>query len=284
LPEEVNVPGLTGEPEVPEQIAPPAEPEPQPETEEVIALRFKGEEHYVPKRLISELGQHLGADEYTSVMRLQKAWDADRIYNESQRQREDFERREADYNARMQALEAERQQRYGTPQRPAQQPAEDDPIAILRSLREEFGSVKQAWETERAQLKAALEEQYKIDQGAQIQAAYNQMVEKIKADPRGLPVIPYEEIEREAIESGLAQNKRLSWNQVLERSYRNLAWDYVPRAVEKQTLENLRKPKATVTVPGGRSAPPAPKPPSPTDALAGMSLRDSIDLMPEKRH
>jgi hypothetical protein len=69
LPEEVNVPGLTGEPEVPEQIAPPAEPEPQPETEEVIALRFKGEEHYVPKRLISELGQHLGADEYTSVMR-----------------------------------------------------------------------------------------------------------------------------------------------------------------------------------------------------------------------
>lgn len=279
--EEVNIPGLTGEPEVPaEQPEQPLQAEPAPETEEVITLRFKGEEKHVPKHLISELAERIGADEYTTIMRVQKMWDADRVYRDTEREREEWGRKEAEYNARMQALEAERQRQYGQPQR--QQPvADDDPIAILRNLQQRFDTVQQAWESEREQYKAALAEQFQADQAAQVQAAYDQLVEKVKSDPRKLPVIPFEDLEREAVESGLASNRRLSWGQVLERSYRNLAWDYVPRAVEKSTLDKLRDPKASITVPGGRSAPPAP-PPS-ANPLEGMKWGDVIDSIPRAR-
>ena len=271
------------EPEAPEAPAapeaPPAAP-PEPETEEVIPLRLRGQEHLVPKRLFDELNEHLGGDAYTTKMRLQRMWDADQVYNETRQRQQEWEQKEAAYNARMQALESERQARLQGHAAP-QQPTEEDPMALLRAIREEVASTKQAWQEEREAMKAALEEQYMTDQAAQAHHAYEQLVEQIKSDKRKLPVIPEEALVEEAINSGLAANKRLPWNEVLQRSYRNLAWEFLPQAVEKSTLEKLRDPRATVTVPGGRSAPPPPA--SPQSDIDKVPFREFIKNLPEGR-
>lgn len=249
------------------------EPAATPEAPEMPQTYRIGEREYAPGELETKL--RIAEDYEKNFAQLRKE------------QREAWQAQQ-----RAQQIEAEWQQHLAQQeqarhaQHPQQAPADDDPIAMLRALNNEVRSIREQQEQERQYFKQQLEQQWLAEQADKVDQAYqglNSWVDaEVERTGRKLPKFSIDELEQEIVESGMAQNKRLSWQSAMRKAYQNLAWDAAMQAAEQAPIERLQNRKATVTVPGGRgSAAPAPAPAD--NGIGSMSVADMREFFPERR-
>lgn len=292
MPTEDITPTVFPEGEQPQQTEQ-QEAQPQPEAPEYIPFKVRGQERQISASNLDALANELGANRDTALMWLQSGKDYGQHVSEYRQRERELAQREAQVNAYLQQIEQERQARtvprQPTGPQPAGVPTTDDPMEILRWQAQQLLAIQQrvedqqkAFNEEREYFKQAMarHEEQRIE--GEIVDTWQAFEKDLKA--KNLPVIPYEEIEREALMSGLAHNTRLPLKEVFQRAYRNLAWDDVQSNVEKTTMQKLRDPRATVTVPGGSAAPtPKPKGSEIEQALGSMKMGEVIEFIPERR-
>jgi hypothetical protein len=242
-----------------------------PETPEVPQYIRLGEREYSPDDLSTKIRI---ADDYEKNFadlrkRERAAWER--------------EQRAAQIEEQWQRHQAEQAQ----PRQPQTSPADDDPIAMLRALNNEVRSIRAQQEEERQFFKQQLQEQWLAEQAEKVDGAYRGLNSWVDTEAqrtgRKLPKFSIEELEQEIVESGMAQNKRLSWENAMRKAYQNLAWDSAMNAAEQAPIDRLRQPKATVTVPSGRGGgAPAPAPPA-DNGIGNMTLGDVREFFPNSR-
>lgn len=292
IPEDVThfLPGEGGE-EVQQQ-----EPAPVETPVETVTFKVRGEERQIPASILDSLAESLGTSRDAAQMWLQTGKDAGSHYNELRQRERELAQREYELQQRASQPPPQPQYpQYGQPthqqfqQHPQQNGLPEDPIDLLRwqaqrlqALEERINTGFRATEEQQKHFAIAYQEEQNRVQGEQIQSAFKHLVESKKS--AGLPVPDYETIEREMLESGLAQNRNLTWDQAFDRAYKNVYFDDYGRMAERRAMEKLRDPKAQVTVPGpNSSAPPAPPKQTAETLLGGMTMGQGLDFIPESR-
>lgn len=291
IPEDVThlLPG-EGNEEVPQETAPVETPV------ETVTFKVRGEERQIPVDRLDSLGESLGVSRDAALMWLQTGKDAGSHYNELRQRERELAQREYELEHRASQPPPQPQYpQYGQPthqqfqQQPQQNGLPEDPLDLLRfmaarqqQLEERINNGFRATEEQQKVFAQAYKEEQNRVQGEQIQSAFKHLVESKKS--AGLPVPDYEVIEREMLESGLAHNRNLSWDQAFDRAYKNVYFDDYGRMAERRAMEKLRDPKAQVTVPGpNSSAPPAPPKATAESMLGGMSWGDGLQFIPESK-
>lgn len=255
-------------PEEPTNTEAPAEPEP-PQEPQYIRI---GERDYSPDDLGTKI--RIAEDyekEFASLRKQQRA-----LWEREQRAAE-IERAWEQHQAQSRQVAA-----------PQAAPSTDDPLAILMAMNQRLESLARSSEEERKFYKDQLQQQWLENQQAQTMDAYKGLNSWVDSESqrtgRKLPKFTFEELEQEAVDSGLAQNKRLPWSDVLARAYKNLAWERALEAAEQVPVQRLSNPRASVTVPAARGGSvAATPPPNPTDAIGNMSIADMREFFPERR-
>lgn len=242
-----------------------------PEAPEMPQTYRIGEREYAPGELETKL--RIAEDYEKNFAQLRK----------EQREAWQAQQRASQIEAEWQQYLAQQQQAQQRPQQQA--PADDDPIAMLRALNNEVRSIREQQEQERQYFKQQLENQWLAEQAEKVDQAYrglNSWVEtEAERTGRRLPKFSIEELEQEIVESGMAQNKRLSWENAMRKAYQNLAWDQAMQAAEQAPIERLQNRKATVTVPGGRGgSAPAPQAAPSDNGLGNMTVADMREFFP----
>lgn len=291
--DEVNLPA---EPEVPQQETPVA---PQPETTpepvvETIPFKVRGEERQLRSDAVRALAEDLGYDDPQAVVnQLQMAKDAADVYRQA---RELYKRSRTPEAPEPQYQPQQPQYQPPQSQQPryAPQPAEEDPVALVRDIHGQVQQLaemqRQMYEATQAQLQAQAyqrqREEAKLIREAQ--STYQQFASELKQ--RGTPDhrVPDMEYLLEEAESMGMFNTDLPINEIYRRTYRMLYADDLAQQAASEATQKLRNPKATVVVPGARSAAPAPAPPGNTIAgmeaqLGGLTMADIIDSLPKAR-
>ena len=265
----------------------------QPEAPEYVPFKVRGQERQISASNLDALASELGANRETALMWLQSGKDYGQHVSEYRQRERELAQREAEVNAYLQRIERERQAQTPartTSSQPTGVPQTDDPMEYLRWQSQQLLAIQQrvdeqqkSFNEEREYFKQAMAQHERQRIEGEIVETWGAFEKELKA--KNLPVIPYEDIEREAMLTGLAYNTKLPLKEVFQRAYRNLAWDDVQSSVEKTTMQKLRDPRATVTVPGGSSAP-SPQKPQGSDierALGSMKMGEVIDFIPERR-
>ena len=269
----------------------PQEPAPVEMPVETVTFKVRGEERQIPADRLDSLAESIGVSRDAALMWLQTGKDAGSHYNELRQRERELATREAEYQHRASQPPPQPQApQYGQPYQTQQQNGfPDDPIDLLRwqaqqiqQLTERMNQGFKATEEQQKMFNQAFQEQRQKDQTEQITSSFKHLVDSKKQ--AGLPAPDYETIEREMIESGLAQNKNLTWEQAFERAYKNVYFDDYGRMAERRAMEKLRDPRAQVTVPGpNASAPAAPPKQTAENILGNMTWGEGIQGIPETR-
>lgn len=292
--EEVEVPGVTApaEPQTPEQPEAPA-----PEPPETVPFQYHGEERSITASHLDSLAAELGTSRDAALMWLQQGKDYGRLVQENRQRERDLADREAQVNAYLQQIEAHRtqanQNQYTQPAQPTGLPQGDDPIAMIRWQNEQMLRMQERQDSfyrelaeERQRQREAEQQRWYSQQEQAAEEAYKQVATEWKTQYPKLPLPSFEDLAQEVVASGMAANPRMSYADGLRRAARNLLWDQAQQISARQAVEQMRSPKATVTLPGSGSAPrqaPA-KPKSEVEqVIDNMTMAEVGNLIPDKR-
>lgn len=276
--EDVQVPGVTSDP------AP--EPEPQPEPEPVV----KYGDRDIPQSVADSFAEGLGTSRDNLLTKLRVADDYEKNFNDlRKRERAAWEREQRASEIERQWGEFQKTQTV-SPQPQAGIPSSEDPMEYLRftakALQEQqtqIRAMQMAQEEERQFFKQQLEEQWRTEQEQKADSAFHGLNSWIESESEKrkvrLPQFSMDQLVDEIVESGMAQNRRLSYDEAMKRAYRNLSWDQTMAMSGQAAVDQIRSPKATVVT---RSAPPLQAPPQ-SQGIPGLKLGDIVDFIPEKR-
>lgn len=269
---------------------------PQEPQEEYVPLRFRGEERQVRKALIDELAQTLGGSEIAAANRVQQMWEADRVFQESKRKEQEWQRHlrdlEEQTTQRQQQIEQEWQKRLAQAQGGLSKPDPDDPVELLklsvseqRKLAEKIAAIEQRQEEERQHFAAMIEEQRQVEDSQRISAAYEGAKKEFTEKYKKIELPSEAEIEDYLLETGLANNRRVPWERAFRIALRDLTYDQIPQLSSADTLDRLRNPQAKIVTPG--SSGPAVKPvekKTDLEAMIGdMKMGEVIPNLPSAR-
>jgi hypothetical protein len=240
--------------------APPVEEPPQEAAEFVPYRRSDGTELQLPFAESETLAKALGYENAAALVnQLRNGEEAQGIYREA---REYYRRANRTPRAEPEYQEPQRQQpRYQPPPQQYRQPADEDPLALLRETREQTALLAQqfqAWQESQQQQAAAQWQERASNLVEEADREYQKFASELKA--KGIPDWKIPERDRlldEADEMGMFQSK-LSVAEIYKRIHKmNYADDYANAKVQ-QTMERQREAKAKVPVAGARPAPQAP--------------------------
>ena len=258
---------------------------------ETVTFKVRGEERQIPADRLDSLAESIGVSRDAALMWLQTGKDAGSHYNELRQRERELATREAEYQHRASQPPPQPQApQYGQPYQTQQQNGfPDDPIDLLRwqaqqiqMLQERMEHGFRATEEQQKMFAETVQQERNRIESTQIESAFKHLVDTKKQ--AGMPVPDYETIEREMLESGMAQNRSLPWDKAFERAYRNVYFDDASRMAERKATDRLRDPKATITVAGGSGgAAKPPAPPNAADQLGGMTWGQGLDFIPDKR-
>jgi hypothetical protein len=282
--------------EGPVEEAPQPEVVAQPEPVETVTWKVRGEERQIPVDRLDSLAESMGTSRETALMYLQTGKDAGSHYQELKLRERELAQREAELDQRANQYQPTPQrQPYGQPTHQQYQPQQqsnglpDDPLDLLRwqaqqiqALQERMEHGFRATEEQQKMFAETVQQERNRIESTQIESAFKHLVDTKKQ--AGMPVPDYETIEREMLESGMAQNRSLPWDKAFERAYRNVYFDDASRMAERKATDRLRDPKATITVAGGSGGAAKPAaPPTAEQSLGSMTWGQAIEGIPESR-
>lgn len=268
------------------EAAPPVEVEPveAPAEPEALPLLLGDRELKLRADAVKALAEDMGFDNPAAVLnQLRAGAEAAEIYKEA---RNLYRRaRTPQYEAPQPGPPPQRDAYGPVPQRPAYQPvAEDDPIALVRDMHAQMQQLRD----QQAQLLQFTQEQVQQTQIArqreeqklvrEAQQSYQGFAKELR--DRGVPehrIPDMDYLLEEAEGMGMFQSD-LPIGEIYRRTHRMLYADQLAEQKAQSAIQQMRNPKATVTVPGPR--PVAPPAPQPNDILSTMSARDAINLLP----
>ena len=296
--EEIQVPGVTdiSEPQENQPAEPQAEPSPQPET---VPYKWRDEERQITAANLDAVANELGMSRDAVLMQLQQGRDYSHWASQNKREMQALARQRAEFeaerNAYLQQLEAQRQQQqpqYGQQQRGGL-PQTDDPMELIRWQGQQMLAIQQQQQQFMEQMRQEQEfykhqaqEKYQADQLAQEDAAFERVTAEFRKKYPGLLLPSREEIVEEGNALGVAQNPNLPYDRAYMIALRSLLGDQITQHEVRAALERQRSPKATVTLPGSGSAPPQPPQPGKSDiqqAVENMTFAQAREFLPEAR-
>ena len=264
-------------------------------------IKYRGEEREVPRDLVDNFAPYLGTNPTGVVNLLQRAQEANRIWNENVRLQQERD-------SLMQELEAARQARmggfqppqaqptyapptpqYATPPYGLQQPAQDDPMAILmaqqqmlRQMQQDFQGLRSTLSAEQERLKEQAQEQALDQQTREIDAMAERFLGEHNKGRK--EQITKDEFIQEVMLSG-GSNRYVPLERAFDRAWRIITYDERGETAQRQMMDKLRDPRAQVIVPGASPAQPptADKRSDAEKALAGMTWGQGIEFIPEAR-
>lgn len=286
---------LPGEGE-PQQPAVEQQPEPQPEP---YRLKYRGEEREIPHDPVNGLAEALGTTPEGVINALQRAREADRIARENIRIQQELEeirsqqQQAAQYQERLGGGQAPQprsyQPQYREPQyqQPQPQPGDEDPIAMLRELRQglnmtqrQFSEFIEAQQQMAAANERAREEAMALQHGQQIQSQLERYLHE-KNNGRREP-IDLNEFAEEVYLSG-GGNRHVPIEHAMERAWLWMTRDEQFQAARNETLEKLQNKRAVVTIPGARgSGAPAPSSRASDSPLGDTNVLSILDSIPQR--
>ena len=225
-------------------------------------------------------------------MWLQSGKDYGQHVNELRQRERELAQIEADLSRRYQEMEQSRSTRLQgapaqTPQTQNGLPAGDDPMEYLRYLAQRVGKLDEIEQkmVEREQFwQRNFEQRQQAEEAEKIETAYGRLKEWVGREFPKIPVPAWAEVEQELIDSGLAYNKRLAWDEAMQRAFKNLAWDRMQQVSQQSALERVRHPQAQIVVPGSSGGTPTTaQKPSSLDQLGDMKFGEITDLLPRAR-
>ena len=286
--EPIDVPGITS-PEAPQEPTVAQEPAPLPP--ETIPFKVRGEERQVSAASLDALASELGTSRDAALMWLQSGKDYGQHIQELRQRERELTQIEAELSARYQEMEKQRSARMqGAPTQPMQQnglPGGDDPMEYLRFLAQRVGKLDEIEQkiVEREQFwQQNFEKRQQAEEAEKIESAYTRLKDWVSREYPKISVPAWQELESELVQSGLAQNRRVSWDEAMQRAFKNLAWDRMQQVSQQSALERVRHPQAQIVVPGNQaSSQPAPKTGSSLDQLGDMKFGEITDFIPRAR-
>jgi hypothetical protein len=302
--EEQGLPGVEPQEVPPQEPAP--QPEPQPVPESDVLVRYRGEERPIPQAGIDALAAAFNTTPERTVSWLQMQMDANRAWNEAEKQRQRADAVEQRWQQHLQSQPGYSQpaspyDRPGTPQfqppppppyqptngypspAPYQpyQPAPEDPIELLRATQREVREMRQSLEQrERAWEERRREEAISQDEARWNSAAGRFLEEKNKGRKNHVTL---EQLQEEVRLSGMHLGN-MAPERIFEKAWKVITYDEAGQTAEQKLMTRLRDPGAKVVIPGAPSSQPAPASQKPKEPDFGtLRLSDVIENIPMKR-
>ena len=279
----------------------PQEPQPAPEPQppsDPYKIKYRGEEREVPRELVDNFAPYLGTNPTGVINLLQRGREADRIWNENTRLQQEIEALRQERMGGFQApAPAPYQQpqyqppqpQYAPPPYGLQQPAQDDPIALINSLaqmqrmtHQEIQELRTTLKNEQESMRQQAQEQRENQQAREIDSMAEHFLLEHNKNRR--EQITKEEFLQEVSLSG-GSNSYVPLDRAFDRAWRQITWDERGEAAQRDLMEKLRDPKAQVVVPGAPSSqtPAIDKRSEAEKALAGLTWGQAIEYIPEAR-
>lgn len=245
------------EPQLENPAPPVAEPEVEAPPEFLPYRRPDGSELQLPGAESEAVARALGYDNAASLVnQLRNGEDAQQLYREA---REYYRRanRPQRSDAEYQGMEQNRQRQH-QPQRPQYQPPpqEDDPLQILRDIREENQALRSEWQEWRAEVQRKEVAEYQKNAAnlmRVVDTEYKSFVSELKAKGFTEERIPDKELLLEQAEDMGMFNSNLPIPEIYRRVHRmNNSEAYAQNAVAKQ-MQKMRDPKARMAVPAAQA-------------------------------
>ena len=302
MPDPIDISSLAQGPQPPQEPLqepqPVVEPPPPPPAEP-YTLKYRGEERQVPREIVDSFAPYLGTKPEGVVNMLQRAQEANRIWNENLRLQQERD-------ALMQELEASRQNRMGgfQPPQPApqQQPqfqypmpqpqyqqAQDDPIALIQGLARmqqmthgEIQELKTTLRQEQETMRQQAEEMANAQLAQEIESTADRFLSEHNKNRRD-PISKEEFLQEVALSGG--SNRYVPIERAMDRAWRVITYDERGTDAQQELKTRLRAPNAQVVIPAPTAAP-APAVDKRTELekqLAGLTVGQAIDYLPDAR-
>ena len=261
----------------------------QPSTEQDF-LRFKvrGLQREIPSQEAERFAGYLGWKPDALVNRLQMATDAERIYGQLKRDREEFEQERQAFTAAQQQNEADRAARFQGRQQP--QETDEDPIAYLRQIPrilERQEKIERQMQEERVAFAKELHRDREQQINQEIHGAYDSFIESKRSKNGKAPVYDLDTLVETAEFLGI-DTVKAPVPRILEAAYRYLAAEELPQQAVEEQMRKLRDPRAAVVVPGSPSTQPVVPQQGDertrlAEQLSGLKWGETVQFIPEIR-